>query len=449
MFNLRVSETFKPWLVCFSAALFFFYEFIQMNMMNSIGGYLMAEYRISATQLGNLSGWYFYSNLLFLPIAGLLLDRVSVRKVVLAAMIACMTGTALMAVSHSLTLTAACRFISGIGGAFCFLSSMRIASRWFPPERMALITGLIVTMAMLGGVVAQTPLTLLCNFVGWRQALIWVAILGVAITALVWHFVLDYPPGQQAQHSKEKEQLKSIGFWKAKKLAFLNTQNWLAGLYTCAFNLPLALLGALWGNTYLQKIHHFSATQASFITTMIFLGTVIGSPLAGWLSDYFRRRKGPMLIGAILSLIIILSIIYLPTPSMPILLFLFFALGLTSSTQVISYPTVAESNPRALTATSVSVVSISVILGYPVFQNLFGMIMDWNWDGTLLDGVHVYSAANYQLAATIMPIVFVMGIIAAWFIKETYCNPKEFDEDKSSIQLAAIATPFEECKSEA
>ncbi|MES1989164.1 MAG: MFS transporter, partial [Pseudomonadota bacterium] len=72
-----------PWVVCISAALFFFYEFIQMNMLNSLGGYLVKEYDISATQLGNLSAWYFYANLLFLLSAGLVLDRLSTRKVIL------------------------------------------------------------------------------------------------------------------------------------------------------------------------------------------------------------------------------------------------------------------------------------------------------------------------------------------------------------------------------
>ena len=62
--------SFRAWLVCMSAALFFFYEFIQMNMLNSLRGYLMQECHITATQMSGLSGWYFYPNLGFLLIAG-------------------------------------------------------------------------------------------------------------------------------------------------------------------------------------------------------------------------------------------------------------------------------------------------------------------------------------------------------------------------------------------
>ena len=55
-----------PWLVVFSAASFFFYEFIQMNMFSSLDPDLMHDFSINATQLSRLASTYFYANLLFL-----------------------------------------------------------------------------------------------------------------------------------------------------------------------------------------------------------------------------------------------------------------------------------------------------------------------------------------------------------------------------------------------
>lgn len=414
-----------PWLVCFSAALFFFYEFIQMNMLNSLGDAIAKEYAITATQLGNLSACYFYANLAFLLVAGLLLDRYSTRLIILVSMITCVLGTVLFASSHSLFLASVCRFVSGVGSAFCFLSSVRLASRWFPPSRLALIVGLVVTMAMLGGVVAQTPLTILSAAIGWRKALLVVAGLGVVITVVILKFVKDRPEGQEELHHIEQQQLQALGFWKAQRQAFLKWQNWLGGIYTCLLNQPVSLLGALWGNSYLQKVHGLSATQASYVTTMIFLGTVVGSPLAGWISDKMGYRRRPMIMGAILAILIVLAIIYSPNLSMAKLLLLFFALGLITSAQVISYPTVAESNPKILTATSVSVVSICAIGGYAVFQPMFGRIMDWHWNGMIEAGARVYSAADYHLAITVLPFMFAIGLIAAILLRETRCRTYE------------------------
>lgn len=424
--ELAVTGTgLRPWFVCFSAALFFFYEFIQMNMLNSLGDAIAKEYVITATELGNLSACYFYANLMFLLVAGLLLDRYSTRLIILVSMVTCVLGTVLFALSDSILLAGICRFVSGVGSAFCFLSSVRLASRWFPPSRLALIVGLVVTMAMLGGVVAQTPLTILAAHIGWRHSLLVVAGIGVLITIIIWQFVQDRPAGQEALHQVEQQELQAMGFWQAQKAAFLRRQNWLGGIYTCLLNQPVSLLGALWGNSYLQKVHNLTATDASYVTTMIFLGTVIGSPLAGWISDQMGYRRRLMLIGAVLSVALVLAVIYLPNLTMPKLLILFFALGFITSTQVISYPTVAESNPKILTATSVSVVSICAIGGYAVFQPLFGRIMDWSWSGQMEGEIRIYTATDYHLAIKVLPIMFVVALIAAFFLRETYCRTYE------------------------
>lgn len=413
-----------PWLVCITGSLFFFYEFIQMNMLNSLGMYITQEYNINATQLGVLSSWYFYANLMCIPIAGTLLDRVSTKKLIIIAMAICTLGTFLFSFSHSLLIASLCRFFTGMGSAFCLLSAVKLASRWFDPRRMAMITGFVVTMAMLGGVVAQTPMTVLAVELGWRQTLWLDGALGIVITLLVFFIVKDSPAGSQ-NIQQEQQQLKSLGFWQAKRIAFGNFRNWLAGFFTCFLNLPISLLGALWGNTYLQHVYHLSTTDASYATSMIFLGTVVGSPVAGWLSDSIRRRKMPMIVGALLSLFIVLGLIVIPQWSVMQLIVLFFLLGFFSSVQIISYPLVAESNPKILTATAVSTVSFTCIGGYAVFQPIFGRIMDWHWAlgaKAMQNGVPLYTASDYRFAVWILPITFILALAATFALKETYCQ---------------------------
>ena len=149
---------FKPWLVCFCAALFFFYEFIQMNVIGAMSGPLMDAFSMNVTQLGWFSSAYFYSTVLFLLPAAMILDRFSTKRVVLIALGICVFGNFLFSLASSMWLGVVARCLTGIGSAFCFLSCIRLASRWFPPSRMALVSGLIVTFAMTGGMVSQAPM---------------------------------------------------------------------------------------------------------------------------------------------------------------------------------------------------------------------------------------------------------------------------------------------------
>lgn len=410
-----------PWIVCFSAALFFFYEFIQMNMFNAISADLMRAFSLSATELGKLSAYYFYANLLFLPIAGATLDRLSTRLVILSALALCILGIAGFATTNLFAWASVFRFMSGIGSAFCFLSSIRLASRWFPATQMALVTGLIVTMAMMGGMVAQTPLTMLAQSLGWRYTLLLDAGLGVLIFVIIFCFVQDCPLGLKQEQKAFHVELANLGLMKSWRLAYLNPQNLLCGIYTSLTNLPIALLGAIWGSLFLQQTAHFSATQASLAPSLLFLGTIIGGPAIGWLSDQMKRRVPLMIGGAVISLILTLMLVYFSGIfSFIRVLLLFFVLGFFTSSQVLSYPLVAESNIKSLTATSVSVISFFAIGGYAIFQPLFGWLMDYAWHGVMVNHVKVYSVGDYRRALCILPIGFCITLLAALLMKEPH-----------------------------
>ena len=431
--SLENSLNFQPreqsgsryaWLVCLSASLFFFYEFIQMNMFDAISTQLMQAFHIKATELGQLSSFYFISNVIFLFPAGILLDRYSTRKIILFSLSICILGIFLFALAKSVFLASMFRFLMGIGSAFCFLSVMRLATRWFSSARLALVTGIIVTMAMLGGVAAQTPLTLLVKAMNWRRALLVDAAFGILIFAVIAIVVKDFPSNYCERHQLERQKVDEIGYWKSMGLAFLKLQNWLGGIYTCLMNLPLSLLGGVWGVLYLVDAHQVAKLNATYVASMLFLGTVIGGPAVGFLSDKISLRRLPMLIGAILSLVLILIIMWEPHLSFAALLFLFFSIGLTTSTQVIGYPVVAESSIPAITAMSVSIVSITTMGGQAVFQPLFGRLMD-------LQAVYFhhlsadYGASDFQWAMLILPIGFLVAFIAAFCLRETYCRSRD------------------------
>jgi MFS family permease len=412
----------SAWLATLTAALFFFYEFIQLNLFNSIDVQLMRDFHLTAPQLGQLASTYFYANALFLFPAGMLLDRYSTKKLLLFAIVLCTLGTYLFATAESVTLAALARGLVGWGASFCFLGSIRVASRWFPASRMALVTGLIVTMAMVGGMVAQTPMAMLSEHLGWRGAVKLDALLGLFIALATIVFVQDRPPNSHEAVLSDRAKLQSLGLMRCMLHAISNPQNWLGGIYTSLMNLPVFLLGALWGMHYLTEVHHLTAVHASYATTLFFVGVIIGSPVYGWFSDFIGLRRLPMILGAVISLAVIFTLMYTPNLSLGSLITLFFLIGFTTSSQVLSYPTIAELNPISLTSTSVSIASMTIMCSGFIFQPLFGWMMELQWDHRVINGVRIYSAHDFNNAMWIIPIGFAVGFLISLFIKETYCS---------------------------
>jgi MFS family permease len=398
-----------PYLVCFSAALFFAYELIQMHMMNAISPFLIKDLGINATGFGNLCATYLLADVIFLLPAGIILDRISTRKVILSAMLLCIAGTIGFSLSQNLLTASISHFLSGIGNAFCFLSCMMLVSRWFPSHKQAFIVGMVVTIGMLGGVVAQSPFSLLAGVFSWRAAL-WIdASFGLLVLALIYVFVQDGP---------KETSMRSLSFWSDIRKSIFNPQNLFAGVYTSLTNLPLMILGAVWGSLFLTQIHGISLSHASFIVSMICMGTIVGSPLYGIISDSTKLRRPWMLLGAILSFFVMLAILLLPHPTEPILTLLFFLLGLFSSSQILGYPVITENNPPHLTGTSMGVAAL-IIMGLPMLAGpISGMLLDAGWDGKTIGGTPLYTLSSYLSAFSIFPIGFALSFLSSLFIRE-------------------------------
>ncbi|STX29919.1 major facilitator family transporter [Legionella beliardensis] len=409
----HVSHKLLPWIVCFSASLFFFYEFIQGNMFASIADNIMQDFQVQADKMAYLSSIYYLSNVIFLLVAGVVLDKYSVKKTILIAMFLCVFSTFVLAHAQSFYLALFCRFVTGIGSAFCFLGPVRLASRWFPPRRMAMITGIIVTIAMTGGMLAQYPLAKLVGQVGWREALMQVGWLGLSMLILMYFGIVDKPVTDLPKAKDKKTLLMTA------KQAYLNSQNIRAALYASLMNMAIAVFGAMMGSLYLMQRLDINKEDAAVINSMLFLGTILGGPIIGWISDKLGLRVLPMKIGALLSLLTLCLILYFPA-SVAVMKVLFLLLGFFTAAQIISYALVAEGSPSAMTATAVSSVSILMQGGYIIYQNLYSYLLIKHGEVQILNHIPVYSLGDYQFAASILPIGLIIALICLFGLRETY-----------------------------
>lgn len=411
---LLPNRYFRAWLVCLSAGLFFFYEFFQLNLFDVINEALRAEYQIDAAQLSWMSSTYLWADILFLLPAGLILDRFSTRTVILTALAVCVLGTIGFALTQSFWVASFFHFLSGIGNAFCFLSCVVLISHWFPPRRQALVIGSVVTMAFLGGMMAHTPLAYLNEHYGWRQSLLIDGAIGILFFLWIFLIVRDRPASATIVQSNVRESSSMTHVLK-------NPQNWLAGLYTACLNLPIMVICALWGASYLEVVHQLPRLAASNIVSLIFIGSMIGCPLVGWLSDRMGQRKPLMVWGAVASLITVVPLLLGVAMSEVLLSVLFFALGVFTSTQVISYPLVAESNSPADTGAATGLASVLIMGGGGVGQVLFGSLMQHH------ASVATYTVADFQFAMWMFPIAIMLALIAVIATRETYCKRQFVD----------------------
>lgn len=414
------KDRFKAWFVVLSASLFFFYEFIQMNMFNSLAGSFESSFDLSAFQIGLVSAFYFFSDSLLLYPAGVLLDRFSSRRLIIVGMWMCIAGTILIASSTDAWSLVVARFLAGTASAFCLLSILRLAAQWFPAHKMAGVTGMVVTIGMVGGAASQTPLTILIDWQGWRQALYSVAGFGAVILLIIFIFVKDAPAEKRFSQLQTDHGGEKIHWFPALYQMIVNKYNWLTGLYICTMNLPIMVLAGLFGKQWMMQAYGFSSIQAANISMMIFIGTIVGSTVFGFVSDWLRSRKKPMLLTAVISLALFLFILYMPKQSELAYLFEFFLLGFFTGAQIIGYPVVRETNKSNMVGTALGFVSV-IIMGLPgILQPLVGYLMNVRWGHVVSHGLRVYSQASYDLGLQVIVVGFIIAILCVIIMPETY-----------------------------
>ncbi len=412
-----------PFLVCGVGAFFYVYEFFLRVMPSAMTDELMRSFQIDAGGLGVLSAFFYYGYTPMQIPAGLLLDRYGPRVLLTLSMGVCAIGALAFGLTNSAIIASFARLFIGLVSAFAFVGALVLASRWFAPRYFALIVGLIQLMGCIGAIVGEAPVAVIVEHIGWRNTMFWSAAIGGVIAILFWLVIRDRPENSENIHSHPTAATNTEIQRLLKILK--NPQTWSVGLYAFSCWAPISIFADLWGIPYLKLFYNTSVTTAATGVAIVWIGIAVGSPLVGWWSNKIANRKLPLLICAIFGLISSLFILYIPHLPWSFMYVALFLFGFAASSQSVTFGVVQDNNPLSVAGTAVGFNNMAVILGGVLFQPLVGFVLNARWDGTIINGLHFYSLADYRMALILLPLCSLIGIFSSLFIiHETHCKPQ-------------------------
>ena len=407
------------WLV---GSLFFFYAFFQRLAPSVMVPELMRDFSVTALALGNLSAFYFWSYTSVQLPTGILADYWGPRRLLVGAAAVCGAGSFMFATSDSLWAASIGRLLVGLGAGFGFVCTLLIIAKWFPPRRLALLSGGTMMFGMLGGVGGQAPLAAVVAEHGWRPAMMAAGLFGIVLSMAAWLIVRDNRPVATGETARQVESGASLVMGIRRALG--RRQTWLIAGFGFFLLPPMFAFGALWGVPYLTQIHGLSRPDAAFSASLILLGWGLFAPVVGWLSDKWRRRKPAMVVAAALNCLTMALLIYMPGWSPLMIKLILLANGIATGGMVVMFAMGREHNRPADTGAALAIVNMAVIGSGAAFQPLVGWLLDRGWTGIMMDGVRVYSETAYNDAFLVIPISCALATILALSVRETYAEPK-------------------------
>ncbi|KTD73537.1 MFS transporter [Legionella tucsonensis] len=412
-------QSIMPWMVWGLGCLFYFYECLLQVSPSVMSNELMRDFAVTSQILGILSGIYFYSYAAMQLPGGVLMDYFGPHRLLTIATVVCAVSTIAFGMTDNFFMACLARLMIGFGSAFAAVGTMKLAANWFPAQRFALLTGLMVTIGMLGAIGGETPLALLIERFGWRHSMLIMGIVGLILAVLLIVIAKDTPKNHEISHHHPVEEEPLI---PSLLTLIKNKQLWLVACYGGLMYMATPVFCGLWGVPFLMTKMMITKTTAANYISLVFIGWAIASPLWGIFSNRIGLRKPPMRIGCIGALICSTIFIFAPINTAIYMEILLFAFGIFSAGFLPAFSVAKELCNKKYVATGLSFMNMMNMLGIALAQPFIGYILDKLWQGEMNGNVRVYPLEAYHTGLAILPLGMLIALIILPKIKETYCQ---------------------------
>ena len=357
------------------------------TVMAVIGPVLAVEFALSASELGMLAACMLAAYAIVQLPDGMALDRVGARNVQAALALVTAGGFALFALAESFAALVVARVVIGVGVSAGLMAIIKANAQWFAPSKVALITGIAVSIGGLGSVLSTGPVAAALPALGWR-GILWV-LCGLSAATALW-IVLSVPHGGGRRSDLRTELgvmasiLRSPVFWRyAPAVAMLSVLNF-------------AYLG-LWAGPWLRDVAGYDSRGSANILLAYTLTMMAGAFFVGAAASRAKQRGlPPMLVTLACTAGQVVAQIGLALqPTAPLVvgaLWMVFAFCVAGATA--GYITVGQMFPPEQTARVATAVNTLTLGAAFVLQAAVGWTLDL-WPRTASGGwdPRGYSAA--------------------------------------------------------
>lgn len=441
--SIPFSRSAYPWLIVCCGMMFYCYNYFLRVSPSVMQNELSQTFHITATQFGTLAGFYYWAYTPMQIPAGMIYDKFGVRIVLSAACMLAVLGLSIFISSNEYSTAGMGRFMIGLGTAFAYIGTLKLASIWLPANRFATVAGLTTAIGMTSGALAQKYLNKVVELIGYQQALQSAVITGVFLSIFIILLVRNRPKSSIAFTANEMQNLVDLKqLLTALRMIFTNRQMWLIGIIGCLLYLPSSVFLDLWGIPYLKAVYQLTPEEAVTISNYTFYGWIISGPLIGAFSDRIKRRRFPLTFTGFFAALLLCIVFYMPNLATSNLYGIFFMIGFCCGAHPLCFALGKENNPLQISGTSVAVTNMLIMAGGAIFQPVVGKLLDLHTTSPLgANGLPVYSSSDYTFALSIIPIGVALGIFLSIFLKETYCSSPPDESENTALDSDTLAEP--------
>jgi len=334
------ESAFARWGILLLVGLILSVNYYFYDAFSTLKDLLTSEFSFTNTQYGLFVSFYSIPNtfLLMAVIGGMILDKLGIRRTGFMFIFFMAFGAMLTAYGAStyygqggmgygfmssilpkytpeLKMMLAGRFFYGLGAETSIVVVSKILVKWFKGKDLALAFGLKVGFGRLGSFLAMRISPRLAEGASLNTA-VWFAgvLVCMGLLAFIIYMMFDMKLDRQArleQTSKGEEEKFSI----RDIFGIINNRAYIYIVLLCVTFYSAVFPFVAYAPDFFLNKFGMSLTASGDITSLLFLGTMIFTPVFGFLVDRVGRSASAMILGS--GVLIVVHLTFALTPLQP------------------------------------------------------------------------------------------------------------------------------------
>ena len=389
----------------------YFLSYVYRSINAIIGPDLAREFGLSASDLGLLTGIYFFAFALFQLPLGVLLDRYGPRRVDATLLLVAAAGALWFSLAGSTAELTLARALVGLGASGCLMASLTAFAIWYAPAQRATMNSIAFATGMLGAIAASVPLEMALRSFSWRELFQGLVAATIAVSLLLFIAVPERPAARRTEALAE--QLRGLGE------LLLDRAFWRVALCLSMSQFAAISLGTLWVATWLRDVAGYDQAEIARALLGFSVAMIVAYIGFGRAADVLARRAGDalaLLVAGVAVASVSLGLLALGVRSGALALWcLFFG---CATAGVLAYPLLTRRYPPRMAGRVNTALNVVAFVGMFSGQWTVGLVLNL-WPQT----PGGYAPEAYPWALGLLWLVQVAGLLWLWSGRKLFALP--------------------------
>lgn len=407
-------------LIVLGSILYFAANIQRVAVPGAVFDVLQVDLAATAQCITSLGASFMYIYALSQLVIGVLIARYGGFRVITAGSVLFLIGSILFPFSKTLGLLYFSRVLIGFGSASFYLGMINETRRLVPKKNFGVVLSLILLIGYLGGIIANAPLVVCIEKIGWRETFL---ITGIATAVISLLFIIidktvTHQPTDKSVHM-------DLELFKA---TFSNKKNFYLYSFACLNYGLYYVIQTVLGKKFLEDFCQMPVMQAATILSIMgALYAVAGSVLAFLSKAALHRRTIFLKLSSLNTLFVFSTILICLCLNIrtPVIGYLFCTIAFGASLSPLLVPLLHDYNGARVSSTAISVMTCGFYLVVAILGNISGCLLDLFTPSIASAGHCIYSNNSYIA-------IFALSVILAIY---SFINVFKIEESQKTLRL--------------